>query len=205
MHRDPRPPPAILKVMPQCPLPLARLVAKMLKKQRRERPASYEELIAQIESVRAQLDPTLARTWQRLRAGAEGRRAGVTGAAPARAPASHGTWRASPTQVEAPAVRRDRRRPPRPWPRGLAGLAEGGEASLGRNVTQSHPSEHRLPENPTPALPPLGNAAEGTRPEGRAVGAPRADAAPGLDRLPDQPAPLRFGVWDTRAQVRRVS
>ena len=54
------PPPAILKVMPQCPLPLARLVAKMLKKARRERPASYEELIAAIESVRWQLDPTLS-------------------------------------------------------------------------------------------------------------------------------------------------
>ena len=53
------PPPAILKVMPQCPLPLARLVSKMLKKQHRERPASYEELIAAIESVRAQLDPAL--------------------------------------------------------------------------------------------------------------------------------------------------
>jgi Protein kinase domain/Sulfatase-modifying factor enzyme 1 len=54
------PPPAILKVMPQCPLPLGRLVSKMLKKQRRERHASYEELIAAIESVRAALDPTLA-------------------------------------------------------------------------------------------------------------------------------------------------
>jgi len=46
--------------MPQCPLPLARLVAKMLKKQRRERYGSYEELIAALESVRAQLDPALA-------------------------------------------------------------------------------------------------------------------------------------------------
>jgi serine/threonine protein kinase len=54
------PPPAILKVMPQCPLPLGRLVSKMLKKQRRERHTSYEELIAAIESVRAALDPTLA-------------------------------------------------------------------------------------------------------------------------------------------------
>jgi formylglycine-generating enzyme required for sulfatase activity/serine/threonine protein kinase len=54
------PPPAILKVMPQCPLPLARLVSKMLKKQRRERHTSYEELIAAIESVRVALDPALA-------------------------------------------------------------------------------------------------------------------------------------------------
>ena len=59
-HHLHSPPPAILKVLPQCPVPLARLVAKMLKKQKRERQASYEELIAQIESVRAQLDPTLA-------------------------------------------------------------------------------------------------------------------------------------------------
>ena len=54
LHRD-GPPPAILKVMPHCPVLLARLVSKMLKKQRRERPASYEELIAAIESVQAQL------------------------------------------------------------------------------------------------------------------------------------------------------
>jgi serine/threonine-protein kinase len=51
-------PPAILKVLPQCPLPLARLVGKMLRKQRRERHASYEELIAQLESVQALLDFT---------------------------------------------------------------------------------------------------------------------------------------------------
>jgi len=53
------PPPAILKVMPHCPLPLGRLVSKMMKKQRRERYSSYEELITAIEIVRAQLDPTL--------------------------------------------------------------------------------------------------------------------------------------------------
>jgi len=53
------PPPAILKVMPQCPLPLGRLVSKMIKKQKRERYASYEELIAAIEGVRVQLDPAL--------------------------------------------------------------------------------------------------------------------------------------------------
>ena len=52
------PPPAILKVLPQCPIPLARLVGKMFKKQRRERHASYEELIAQIESVQALFAPT---------------------------------------------------------------------------------------------------------------------------------------------------
>ena len=46
-----------MKVWPQCPLPLARLVAKMLKKGRHERHASYAELIAQIESVWAQLEP----------------------------------------------------------------------------------------------------------------------------------------------------
>ena len=55
-HLD-APLPAIMKVWPQCPLPLARLVAKMLKKGRHERHASYAELIAQIESVWAQLEP----------------------------------------------------------------------------------------------------------------------------------------------------
>lgn len=59
MHLN-APPPAILKAMPQCPIPLARLVGKMLKKQRRERHASYEELIAQMESARAALDPSYA-------------------------------------------------------------------------------------------------------------------------------------------------
>jgi serine/threonine protein kinase len=57
MHLN-APPPAILKVLPHCPIPLARLVGRMLKKQRRERQSSYEELIAQIETVRAQLDPS---------------------------------------------------------------------------------------------------------------------------------------------------
>ncbi|HEY3898057.1 MAG TPA: protein kinase [Chthoniobacter sp.] len=54
------PPPAILKVLPQCPIPLARLVAQMMKKSRRERISNYEELIASIETVCGQLDPTLA-------------------------------------------------------------------------------------------------------------------------------------------------
>ena len=48
--------PAIMKVWPACPIPLARLVAKMLKKSRHERHASYEELIAQMAQIRAQLD-----------------------------------------------------------------------------------------------------------------------------------------------------
>jgi hypothetical protein len=55
-HLD-APLPAILKVWPQCPITLARLVGKMLKKSRHERHASYEELIAQIEQIEAQLDP----------------------------------------------------------------------------------------------------------------------------------------------------
>ena len=54
------PAPAILKEMPQCPLLLARLVSKMMKKIRRERYGSYEELIVAIENVRAQIDPTFA-------------------------------------------------------------------------------------------------------------------------------------------------
>jgi serine/threonine protein kinase len=51
------PPPAILKVLPHCPIPLARLVAKTLKKSKHERHASYGELIAQIEGVRALFAP----------------------------------------------------------------------------------------------------------------------------------------------------
>jgi serine/threonine-protein kinase len=57
LHRD-GPPPAILKALPQCPIPLARLVGKMLKKQRRERHTSYDELIANLEQVQAALDPS---------------------------------------------------------------------------------------------------------------------------------------------------
>lgn len=50
------PPPAILKALPGCPIPLARLVGKMLKKQRHERHQSYEELIQQLESVHTLLE-----------------------------------------------------------------------------------------------------------------------------------------------------
>ncbi len=45
------PPPAIFKVWPTCPMPLALLVGKMLKKNPRERHASYEELIAELTAV----------------------------------------------------------------------------------------------------------------------------------------------------------
>ena len=55
-HLD-APLPAILKVWPACPVPLARLVARMVKKSKHERPASYAELIGQMESVWAQIDP----------------------------------------------------------------------------------------------------------------------------------------------------
>ena len=55
-HLD-APLPAIMKVWPQCPVPLARLVGRMLKKSRHERPASYAELLGQIDSVWAQIDP----------------------------------------------------------------------------------------------------------------------------------------------------
>ena len=49
--------PALTRAWPQCPLTLARLVRKMLKKARGERHASYAELIAQIESVWPQIAP----------------------------------------------------------------------------------------------------------------------------------------------------
>ena len=55
-HLD-APLPAIMKVWPQCPVPLARLVGRMLKKSRHERSASYTELLGQIDSVWAQIDP----------------------------------------------------------------------------------------------------------------------------------------------------
>jgi serine/threonine protein kinase/formylglycine-generating enzyme required for sulfatase activity len=51
------PPPAIFKVWPTCPIPLALLVGKMLAKQRHERPASYEDLIEQLHEVREKLKP----------------------------------------------------------------------------------------------------------------------------------------------------
>jgi serine/threonine-protein kinase len=50
------PAPAILKVLPDCPLPLARLVSRMLRKARRERPQTYEELIVSMEQVLAHLE-----------------------------------------------------------------------------------------------------------------------------------------------------
>jgi len=56
LHRD-APPPAILKVLPSCPIPLARLVGKMLKKHKRERHANYGELIAEIERARGLFAP----------------------------------------------------------------------------------------------------------------------------------------------------
>ncbi|MFA5190642.1 MAG: SUMF1/EgtB/PvdO family nonheme iron enzyme [Verrucomicrobiia bacterium] len=49
------PPPAIFKVWPTCPMPLALLVGKMLKKNPRERHASYEELIAELTAVHEKL------------------------------------------------------------------------------------------------------------------------------------------------------
>jgi serine/threonine protein kinase len=43
------PPPAIMKVMPECPVPLGRIVNKMVRKARHERHQTYEELIAAME------------------------------------------------------------------------------------------------------------------------------------------------------------
>jgi formylglycine-generating enzyme required for sulfatase activity len=50
------PPPAIMKVLPQCPMPVGRLVNKMLRKARHERHQTYEELIAAMESAQLQLE-----------------------------------------------------------------------------------------------------------------------------------------------------
>jgi hypothetical protein len=50
MHLN-APPPALMKALPGCPIPLARVVGKMLKKSARERQQSYEDLIAELERV----------------------------------------------------------------------------------------------------------------------------------------------------------
>jgi len=55
MHLD-APVPALLKALPGCPIPLARLVGKMLKKHPRERHPSYADLIAEIEMLRDQIE-----------------------------------------------------------------------------------------------------------------------------------------------------
>ncbi|MCX6906878.1 MAG: SUMF1/EgtB/PvdO family nonheme iron enzyme, partial [Verrucomicrobia bacterium] len=54
------PPPAIFKVWPTCPIPVALVVGKMLAKQRHERPASYEDLIEQLREVHGKLKPVTA-------------------------------------------------------------------------------------------------------------------------------------------------
>ena len=54
------PPPAIFKVWPTCPIPVALMVGRMLAKQRHERPASYEDLIDQLREVHGKLKPTAA-------------------------------------------------------------------------------------------------------------------------------------------------
>ncbi len=54
------PPPAIFKVWPTCPIPVALMVGKMLAKQRHERPASYEDLIDQLREVHGKLRPATA-------------------------------------------------------------------------------------------------------------------------------------------------
>lgn len=55
------PPPAILKVRPQCPVPLGRIVNKMLRKAKHERHQSYDELIGAMEQALEQImNPTMA-------------------------------------------------------------------------------------------------------------------------------------------------
>jgi hypothetical protein len=56
MHLN-SPSPAILKVLPQCPIPLGRLVSRMMRKNRRERHQTYEELIAAMEQVMRPSEP----------------------------------------------------------------------------------------------------------------------------------------------------
>ena len=49
------PPPAIFKVWPTCPIPLALVMGRMLAKHRHERPESYEDLIEQLQAVHDKL------------------------------------------------------------------------------------------------------------------------------------------------------
>ncbi|HEV7402824.1 MAG TPA: bifunctional serine/threonine-protein kinase/formylglycine-generating enzyme family protein [Chthoniobacteraceae bacterium] len=100
MHLN-SPPPAIMKVLPRCPMPVGRLVNKMLRKSRHERPQSYEELIAAMEAAQAQLElgPTgaspLVSAWRQI--GAAG------GLQRGSAPTPAGK---APTQPALPAARR---------------------------------------------------------------------------------------------------
>jgi hypothetical protein len=48
--------PAILKELPQCPMPVVRLLGRMLKKNPRERHTSHDELIADMERAQASLE-----------------------------------------------------------------------------------------------------------------------------------------------------
>jgi type 1 glutamine amidotransferase len=52
------PPPAIFCAWPACPMPLGRLVGKMVAKRRQERHASYEELVADLMQVHEKLRQT---------------------------------------------------------------------------------------------------------------------------------------------------
>ncbi|MCX6910577.1 MAG: SUMF1/EgtB/PvdO family nonheme iron enzyme, partial [Verrucomicrobia bacterium] len=52
------PPPAIFRVWPACPMPLGRLVGKMVAKRRQERHANYEELVADLMQVHEKLRQT---------------------------------------------------------------------------------------------------------------------------------------------------
>jgi eukaryotic-like serine/threonine-protein kinase len=54
------PPPAIFKVWPACPIPVALLVGRMLSKRRHERPKDYEDLIEQLEGLREKLKSATA-------------------------------------------------------------------------------------------------------------------------------------------------
>ena len=54
------PPPAIFKVWPTCPMPLALAMGRMLAKNRNDRPASYEDLIEQLQKVHGKLKPAAA-------------------------------------------------------------------------------------------------------------------------------------------------
>jgi hypothetical protein len=52
--------PGILKAIPNCPMPLVKLLGKMLKKHRPERHSSYEDIIAEIEWVKDQIEGAVA-------------------------------------------------------------------------------------------------------------------------------------------------
>jgi len=92
-HLD-APLPAIIKALPGCPMPLVRLVGRMLRKTPRERHGTYEDLIAEMDWVREQIEGGAALTATAPRAAAP-----TTSAPTPRTPATAATAKAKPNTM----------------------------------------------------------------------------------------------------------